>query len=121
MKKKNVLVLIIALLMCGYQGFAQKKTTPANNSRAGFDYFVGIVGNPSVTADINWDDQALKDLKELGVNMLQLSIAWGGKPANEVINLEDLDDPEQMQKWKFRVEQAEKYGFKIVKMDAPSA
>ena len=56
----------------------------------GFKYFVGIVGNPSVP-DISWSDEELEQIKALGVNMVQLSIAWGNKPANEVLNLEDMD------------------------------
>jgi hypothetical protein len=114
MKKQNLITLIIIPLLLGQQGFAQKKSDPLKNGRAGFDYFIGIVGNPSVTEDIKWDDQQLNDLKELGINMLQLSIAWGGKPADEVINLEDLEDPEQMEKWKYRIIQAEKHGFKTL-------
>jgi hypothetical protein len=56
----------------------------------GFEYFVGIVGNPSVL-DIRWSDEQLEQIKAPGVNMVQLSIAWGGKPANEALNLEDLN------------------------------
>ena len=54
----------------------------------GYRLFVGIVGNPSVP-DISWSDEELTQIKQLGVNMVQLSIAWGGKPAGEVLNLED--------------------------------
>ena len=114
MKKFGFITLSIALLFSMQNMLAQKKNDPSKNGRAGFDYFIGIVGNPSVVEDIKWDDEQLKGLKDLGVNMLQLSIAWGGKPANEVINLEDLQDPEQMAKWKFRVAQCEKYGFKPI-------
>ena len=78
----------------------------------GFDYFVGIVGSPSIP-DISWSDNELRQIKSLGVNMLQLSIAWGGRPANEVLNLEDLD-AEQVKKWRFRVEQARKFGFSTI-------
>jgi hypothetical protein len=78
----------------------------------GFKYFVGVVGNPSVP-DISWSDDELTKIKDLGVNMLQLSIAWGGKPANEVLNLEDMDDA-QNAKFKFRISQAKKFGFKTM-------
>ena len=64
-------------------------------------YFIGIVGNPS-SPDISWSDDELTKIKALGVNMVQLSIAWGGKPANEVLNLEDLD-VEQRAKFAFRI------------------
>lgn len=78
----------------------------------GFQYFVGIVGNPSVP-DISWSDNELEQIKALGVNMVQLSIAWGGKPANEVLNLEDLDN-EQREKFAFRIKQARKHGLKTI-------
>lgn len=78
----------------------------------GYKYFIGIVGNPSVP-NISWSDQQLNEIKELGVNMVQLSIAWGGKPANEVLNLEDLDE-EQREKFSFRIKQAKKHGLKTL-------
>ena len=84
----------------------------ANAAPGGFKYFVGIVGNPSVP-DISWSDEELEQIKALGVNMVQLSIAWGGKPANEVLNLEDLDH-EQRVKWAFRIKQAQKHGLKTI-------
>ena len=114
MKKIKLISLMVILLFTIQNTEAQKKNDPSKNGRAGLDYFIGIVGNPSVIEDMKWDDQQLKQLKDLGVNMLQLSIAWGGKPANEVINLEDLEDPEQMEKWEYRVHQCEKHGFKTL-------
>jgi hypothetical protein len=112
--RKTILLSTAILLSLTQLIIAQKKTDPSKNGRAGFDYFVGIVGSPSVIEDIKWDDKQLTDLKELGVNMLQLSIAWGGKPDNEVINLEDLDDKVQIEKWKFRIAQCKKHGFKTL-------
>lgn len=78
----------------------------------GYRLFVGIVGNPSVP-DISWSDDELTQIKQLGVNMVQLSIAWGGKPAGEVLNLEDLN-AEQREKFKFRIAQAKKHGLKTI-------
>jgi len=78
----------------------------------GFKYFVGIVGNPTVP-DISWSDEQLEQIKALGVNMVQLSIAFGNKPANEVLNLEDLD-AEQRAKFAFRIKQAKKHGLKTI-------
>ncbi len=88
------------------------ETAEVHAARGGYQYFVGIVGNPSVT-DISWSDEQLEQIKALGVNMVQLSIAWGGKPANEVLNLEDLD-AEQRGKFAFRIQQAEKHGLKTL-------
>lgn len=114
MKKMNFLLATIVSLLVFSPVLAKRKVDPNKNGRGGYEYFVGIVGNPSVVSDIKWDDQQLIDLKELGVNMLQLSIAWGGKPGDEVINLEDFEDEEQVSKWKYRIQQCEKYGFKTL-------
>ncbi len=34
--------------------------------------------------------QTLSNLKKLGFNTLQLNIAWGARPADEPLNLEDI-------------------------------
>lgn len=114
MKRLSFISLIVILLFSMQNVQAQKKNDPSKNGRAGFEYFIGIVGSPSTIQDMKWNDEQLIQLKDLGVNMLQLSIAWGGKPGNEVINLEDLDDPKQMEMWKYRVQQCEKHGFKTL-------
>ena len=102
--KKHIVLLVF--LLCIVPLFAQV------NKPYGFKYFIGIVGSPS-DPDISWSDNELMKIKDLGVNMLQLSIAWGGRPANEVLNLEDLDSS-QIAKWKFRIKQAKKFGFSTI-------
>jgi len=89
---------------------AADEATPARPG--GFEYFIGVVGNPSVP-DIRWDDEQLEQIKALGVNMVQLSIAWGHKPAGEVLNLEDLD-AQQREKFAFRIRQAKKHGLRTL-------
>lgn len=81
--------------------------------RGEYQYFIGIVGNPLVP-EISWSDSDLDKIKDLGVNMVQLSIAWGNKPANEVLNLEDLDDPVQREKFAYRIAQAKKHGLRTL-------
>ena len=98
--------------MAAVPASAPQKSDGAPPAPGGFKYFVGIVGNPSVP-DISWSDEQLEQIKALGVNMVQLSIAWGGKPANEVLNLEDLDT-EQRAKFAFRIKQAQKHGLKTI-------
>ena len=90
---------------------AEPASVPMENP-GGYKYFIGIVGNPS-SPDISWSDDELTKIKALGVNMVQLSIAWGGKPANEVLNLEDLD-AEQRAKFAFRITQAKKHGLRTI-------
>lgn len=112
---KNFLTAFLAMLIFPFMNevFAQQQKVPNEIMRGGFEYFIGVVGNPAVVADMRWDDEQLENLKNLGVNMLQLSVAWGGKPGNEVLNMEDLND-EQIQKWKYRINQAVKHGFKTI-------
>lgn len=61
----------------------EKKSSRSGGS-GGFDLFVGVVGNPSIP-DVSWSDAQLEEIKTLGVNAVQLSIAWGNKPADEVL------------------------------------
>ncbi len=112
-----LVVVLAAVQPPGLAGTEAPIAAPAANTAVamqpgGFQYFVGIVGNPSVP-DIRWSDDELEQIKALGVNIVQLSIAWGNKPANEVLNLEDLDGG-QRTKFAFRIEQAKKHGLKTM-------
>jgi hypothetical protein len=78
-----------------------------------FDYVVGIVGHPT-TPDVAWSDEQLATLKDVGVNTLQMSIAWAWKPAGEVLNLEDFADPKNTAEWQRRLQQAHKFGFRTL-------
>jgi hypothetical protein len=84
--------------------------TPRPNS---FDYVIGIVGHPTAP-DVAWSDAQLSALRDVGVNTLQMSIAWAWKPAGEVLNLEDLDDPRHVIEWRRRVSQAHKFGLRTL-------
>jgi len=79
----------------------------------GFEYTIGIVGHPT-TPDVAWSDQQLTALKALGINTLQLAIAWAWRPAGEALNLEHLDEPHHVQEWHKRVTQARKFGFRTL-------
>jgi hypothetical protein len=54
-----------------------------------FQHRVAILGCPS-QPEVQWNRENLLKLRELGFNTLQLNIAWGGRPADEPLNLEDL-------------------------------
>ncbi|MBE0699106.1 MAG: hypothetical protein IH586_19475, partial [Anaerolineaceae bacterium] len=54
-----------------------------------FNLRVGILGCPS-RPDVPWTRDNLARLKELGFNTMQLNIAWGARPADEPLNLEDV-------------------------------
>lgn len=83
------------------------------NPKGTFEYVVGIVGHPT-TPDVAWSDEQLQTLKDYGINTLQLAIAWASKPANEVLNLEDLDEEKNFTEWQRRAALAEKFGFRAL-------
>ena len=68
---------------------------------AGFTMRVALVGNP-VRPDIPFDTGSLRRLKALGFNTVQLNIAWGCRPGDEPLNLEDIlsptDEPDERQR-----------------------
>lgn len=75
------------------------KETP--RADAGFVMRCALVGNP-VRHDIPFDTAALRRLKTLGFNTVQLNIAWGCRPGDEPLNLEDIlsptDTPDERQR-----------------------
>jgi hypothetical protein len=61
-------------------------TTPDSHP---LPYRVALVGCPP-QPDVEWNAQNVGRLKALGFNTLQLNIAWGYRPADEPLNLEDI-------------------------------
>lgn len=56
-----------------------------------FKYRIGFLGCPSVP-DVPWTRTNLSKLVDLGFNTIQLNIAWGGRPGDDPLNLEDVVD-----------------------------
>lgn len=52
-------------------------------------YCIGIMGSPQCP-EYEWTDERLEELKSLGFNTMQLNIAWGCRPNDEALNLEDI-------------------------------
>ena len=52
-------------------------------------YCIAIMGSPQCP-EHEWTDERLEELKNLGFNTMQLNIAWGGRPNDEALNLEDI-------------------------------
>jgi hypothetical protein len=50
---------------------------------------IGVLGCPA-RPDVPWNRANLDRLRALGFNALQLNIAWGARPADEPLNLEDV-------------------------------
>jgi hypothetical protein len=53
------------------------------------DYRVAFLGCPTAP-DAAWDETNLRRLMALGFNTIQLHIAWGARPGDEPLNLEDV-------------------------------
>lgn len=58
-------------------------------NKSDFQYKVGILGAPS-SPNVEWNDKNMKLMKELGFNTMQLNIAWGYRPADNALILEDV-------------------------------
>jgi hypothetical protein len=59
------------------------------------EYKVGFLGIPSsITPEmpipVPWTRETVGQLKKLGFNTIQVNVAWGTRPADEVLNIEDL-------------------------------
>jgi len=63
----------------------------SNGSAQRVDYKVGFLGVPC-HPEVDWNEANLKSMKDLGFNVLQLNIAWGYRPNDEALNLEDVID-----------------------------
>ncbi len=53
------------------------------------EYSVALLGCPC-RPDVEWNRENLVRLKDLGFNTLQLNVAWGARPGDEPLNLEDV-------------------------------
>ena len=53
------------------------------------EYKVGFLGVPD-NPEVAWNDENMQKMKDLGFNTIQLNIAWGYRPNDEPLNLEDV-------------------------------
>jgi hypothetical protein len=58
-------------------------------------YKVGFLGVPfsiegKMHIPVEWNAENVGRLKSLGFNMIQLNVAWGSRPADEPLNIEDV-------------------------------
>ena len=101
---------ILLLSMCGLSANnCARAAEPAKTILEGgrLDYKVGFLGNPSssvpfeMTVPVSWTIETVGKLKKLGFNTIQINVAWGPRPADEVLNVEDLVQlsPEQAQQY----------------------
>ncbi len=77
---KRIIYTVIFLCSLYFQGQGKPPV---------FQYRIAILGNPAYP-DTRYDKTQMAALKKLGFNAVQLNIAWGARPAEEPLNLEDI-------------------------------
>lgn len=79
MIKKTIIAVLCGLIFAACNTHTETK----------FEYTVGVLGAPS-SPDIEWNDSNILLMKKLGFNTMQLNIAWGYRPADNALILEDV-------------------------------
>lgn len=79
-------LLTIVLLYSSCNIINKKNKTFINQN---VNYKIGLLGAPSYP-NVDWNDENMKIMKELGFNTMQLNIAWGYRPNDNPLNLEDV-------------------------------
>lgn len=115
MKKISLLLIVFLIVQLGNLLSAQSDTTL-------FKYRIAIVGHPA-NPDTYYNDLRMKELKELGFNTLQLNLAWGKRPGDEALNLEDIlyteggnkiRTEQRLKDIQMRAKLAKKWGFRTI-------
>jgi len=92
MKLIKILTLALFLLILLSHAATPIQAQPNGSGAAQrVDYKVGFLGVPS-HPQVDWNAANLQRMKNLGFNVLQLNIAWGYRPNDEPLNLEDVID-----------------------------
>ncbi|MDR3626283.1 MAG: hypothetical protein P4L45_05595 [Ignavibacteriaceae bacterium] len=86
----NLLYVLIIMACCQIILF-QNIIAQNYNKVQNIEYKVGFLGVPDNPV-VNWDDANISKMKEIGFNVMQLNIAWGSRPNDEALNLEDIVD-----------------------------
>ena len=81
--------IVVAALVAGAIVVAVKPAAAEPVPARQVDYRVGFLGAPC-HPHVEWNDANLERLKALGFNCIQLNIAWGYRPNDEPLNLEDV-------------------------------
>ena len=141
MKRKNLFKILLVLIPITILSLFSCHSTGNDSGNKKIkaqqvEYKIGILGAPDYPG-LEWNDANLKRMKDLGFNTLQLNIAWGYRPNDEALNLEDvvslpqrfalpidldsektLRTPEKIklrsEKLMHRIALCQKYGFRIM-------
>lgn len=57
------------------------------------DYRIAVLNHPAAPEAVEWNEHAMSALIALGFDTVQLNVAWGARPADEPLNLEDILGP----------------------------
>ena len=143
-KKIKSTAIVVIFLLLAISSLTTVANAQQNNEAPQTKYRVGFLGVPD-EPEVEWNDANMQRMKDLGFNTLQLNIAWGSRPNDEALNLEDvvavprqfqlpmdrslsktLRTPERIEarseKLRQRIAISKKYGFHIIfHFGAPSA
>jgi len=94
MKTRGYAVFLIALAAI-LSHLPEVNAQENNLGGQNLQYKVGFLGIPySVQGDmhipVEWNEENIGKLKLLGFNMIQINVAWGSRPADEPLNIEDV-------------------------------
>ena len=81
--------VITGLIICSCFVMISVQSCTRFNAPQPFKYRIAIIGCNS-NPEFRYDDAQMTALKELGFNTIQLNLAWGYRPADEALNLEDI-------------------------------
>ncbi len=90
----RILVITLCAFACAHAKAAETSKTILEGGA--LEYKVGFLGNPSssvyyeMTVPVPWTAETVGRLKKLGFNTVQINVAWGTRPDDEVLNIEDL-------------------------------
>jgi len=88
--------LLWAIAVTWSLAFAASPQAGASPDAGRLDYKVGFLGTPSsstpfeMSVPVPWTRETISQLKKLGFNTIQINVAWGTRPADEPLNLEDI-------------------------------
>jgi hypothetical protein len=71
------------------------RVSAQNTDDKRLEYKVGFLGIPFSTegnmhVPVEWNGENINRLKSLGFNVIQINVAWGSRPADETLNIEDV-------------------------------
>ena len=88
--------LLRATPMVWWLVIAASAPAGAGSDGGRLEYKVGFLGIPSSAAQfemsvpVPWTRETVGQLKKLGFNTIQLNVAWGTRPGDEPLNIEDV-------------------------------